>query len=126
MDYIFYRIYTHYKSKDHIPIMMGVYFLFVLELSLFFFVGVVFNFISGGVMSKQGIGLPLFWSIYIGTLLMFFILTLRRYLKKNRVRRLVERFENNPLNEYVNDWQIFILPVLIVFFAVGVIITFSR
>lgn len=106
--------------------MMGVYFLFVLELSLLFLFGSIFNLISGGAMSKQVNGKPLFWGVYTSVLLILFIYTLGRYLSKNRVRLIVERFRGNPLNEQVKDWQIFILPVLIVFFAVGVIITFSN
>jgi hypothetical protein len=77
-------------------------------------------------MSKQVNGKPLFWGVYTSVLLILFIYTLGRYLSKNRVRLIVERFRGNPLNEQVKDWQIFILPVLIVFFAVGVIITFSN
>lgn len=122
MDYIFYRIYTYYKKKDHIPVMMGIYFLFVLELTLLFLCGIIFNFSSGGIFSNQFIEKDKFWTIFIVFIISMFVWTTIHYIKKGKVTSIVKRFDLSSLNQKIKTWQIFLLPILIIFISVGLIV----
>lgn len=53
MDYIFYKIYLYYKKKKYIPVVMGIGFLFVLEVFIFLFLAMFFNFITDQLFSTK-------------------------------------------------------------------------
>lgn len=125
MDYIFYRIYLFYKKRDYIPINMGINFLFVVKLSLFFLIATVFNLLTGGYLSAKYLEKNTFWVIFLGILLPIFIIDLIRYFKKGKVQSIIKKYENSPLNKKIKTWQIFIIPVLVVLLTVAIILIFT-
>lgn len=122
MDYMFYRIYTYYKKKDHIPIMMGIYFLFVVELAVLFLSGIVFNFSTDGLFSNQGMSKNTFWAIFIGITILLFAFNIFRYVKRGKIESIIKQFENSPLNQKIKTWHIFIIPILIVVFSILLVV----
>jgi hypothetical protein len=125
MDYIFYRVYTYYKKKDHIPIMMGIYFLFVVELTILFFLGIVLNFSTAGLFSNQGMKKDTFWTIFTGIVILLFAFNVFRYVNRGRVESIKKRFESSLLNQKIKTWQIFIVPILVIVSSVSLIILLS-
>ena len=126
MDYIFYRIYTYYNKKDYIPVMMGIYFLFVLELTILFFLSVIFNLLTNGLFSNQHMRKDMFWLVFGGVLVFLFAFNVFRYIKRNKLESIIKQFENSPLNKKIKTWQIFIMPILVVILSVMLIVLFTR
>lgn len=126
MDYIFYRIYTYYNKKDYIPVMMGIYFLFVLELTILFFLLAIFNLLTNGLFSNQHMRKDMFWLVFGGVLVFLFAFNVFRYFKRNKLESIIKQFENSPLNKKIKTWQIFIMPILVVILSVMLIVLFTR
>lgn len=124
-DYIYYRIYEYYLKKKDIPVMTGVYFIFVTQYCTVFLIGIIFNFLTNGLLSKENINKELFWFIYLGLASTIFILDLVRYLNKKRRKEIINRFKSSKYNKTIKMWQIFSIPILIVFLAVVVIVIFG-
>ena len=125
MDYIFYRIYTYYKKKDHIPVMMGIYFLFVVELAILFLSGILFNFSTDGLFSNQGMSKNTFWAIFIVITILLFVFNVYRYVRRGKIESIIKQFENSPLNQKIKTWQVFIIPILIVVFSILLLVLFN-
>jgi hypothetical protein len=119
MDYIFYRVYTYYKKK------MGIYFLFVVELTILFFLGIVLNFSTAGLFSNQGMKKDTFWTIFTGIVILLFAFNVFRYVNRGRVESIKKRFESSLLNQKIKTWQIFIVPILVIVSSVSLIILLS-
>ncbi|MFN7046002.1 MAG: hypothetical protein ACK4M1_12465 [Flavobacterium sp.] len=126
MDYIFYRIYTYYKKKDYIPVMMGIYFLFVLEFTILFFLAVMFNFLTNGLFSNQHMRKDMFWLVFGGVLVLLFAFNVFRYVKRNKLESILKQFEKSPLNKKIKMWQIFSMPILVIILSVILIVLFTR
>lgn len=125
MDYIFYRIYSFYKKKAYIPVVMAINFLFVVELTLYFLFGTIFNLLTSGLFSNQGMKKEMFMSISIFILITIYIFNIYRYVKKRNIESLNKQFENSPLNQKIKTWQVFILPILILFFSILLVVLFK-
>lgn len=124
MHYIFYRVYIYYKKKEQIPIMMGIYFIFVIQLSLFFLLGVIFNFITDGVLTANHLSKTLFLTICTIIFLSLFVADIFQFGTQKRVKKISDRFENSTLNKKIKTWQIFVLPIFVILLSVCIIILF--
>lgn len=122
MDYIFYRIQQYYRKKEYIPVMMGIYFVFVLQISLFFLLGVILNIIFGGIFSAKHLDKTMFLTICVAIFLSLFVFDIFRYSRQKKVIEIDKRFHDNSLNEIIKVWQIFMMPVFIVVLSVIIII----
>ncbi len=114
MDYIFFRIYLYYKSKENIPIYRGILFVFVIEFCTILLVGVTVNLFSGNIISESYIAEIQFWMLYGSILALLFFFNVFRYGRKGHVEKIVQRYEGNILNTKVKTWQVFVIPILIV------------
>ena len=111
MDYIFYRIYQFYKKKDEIPTMTGIYFVFVVQLSVFLLLGIGFNFLSKGVFTSENLGKRtalVVAGVILGAL---FVLDVIWYGRKSKVKQIIEKYQDDTRNKKIKIWQIFMLPV---------------
>jgi len=124
MDYIFYRIYTYYKKKDYIPVGMSINFLFVVEVALYFFFGTIFNLLTGGLFSSQGMKKETFMMISIFIFILFYVFNVYRYVKRGKIESIIKQFENSPLNQKIKTWQLFIIPILIIVFSILLVVLF--
>lgn len=124
MDYIFYRIYTYYKKKDYIPVGMSINFLFVVEVALYFFFGTIFNLLTGGLFSSQGMKKETFMMISIFIFILFYVFNAYRYVKRGKKESIIKQFENSPLNQKIKTWQLFIIPILIIAFFILLVVMF--
>lgn len=102
--------------------MMGVYFLFVVELTIVFFLGTIFNFLTDGLFSKQGMNKVEFWTIFLGIIILLFAYNVFRYVNKEKIKSIIKKFENKPLNQKIKTWQIFTVPILILFISIALIV----
>lgn len=127
-DYIFYRIYLFYKKKDYIPIMMGIYFVLVLQVCFTFFIGIVVNISTSGVFSAKSkyFGETTLWIGYSAIQIFLFGFDVYRYSKKNNVNNLILKFKSIGLNGKIKTWQIFILPLIVLCLAFAVILVHKR
>ena len=125
MDYIFYRIYTYYKKKDYIPVVMSINFLFVVGLALYFLFGVIFNLLTGGLFSNQGMKKEMFMSISIFIFISLYVFNVYRYVRRGKIESIITQFENSPLNQKIKTWQVFIIPILIVVFSILLVVLFK-
>lgn len=126
MDYIFYRIYCHYKKKDYIPIMMGIYFLFVIQLSLFLLLGVGYNFVTHGGFSSGKMNVKMAFIIAGVILGSLFVFNVVWYGRKSKVKQIVEKYQDDKRNEKIKTWKIFMLPVLIVLLTALEVFLFTK
>ncbi len=124
MDYIFYRIYTYYKKKDYIPVGMSINFLFVVEVALYFFFGTIFNLLTGGLFSSQGMKKETFMMISIFIFILFYVFNVYRYVKRGKIESIIKQFENSPLNQKIKTWQLFIIPIFIIVFSILLVVLF--
>lgn len=119
MDYIFYKIYSFYKRKRYIPITMGIGFLFVLEVCVFFFLVMVLNFSTNQLFSTKyinGIGIKIVcYSLYVISTILLVI----RYGAKERREQIIEKCKNGK--DRFRTWHIALLPVLFIALSVLVI-----
>lgn len=111
MDYIFYRIYLYYKRKDDIPVFTGILFVFVIQFSIFLFLGVMTNLLSNNVISEKFLSKNQFWLLYGGILVFFLFFNILRYGRKGKVKTILERYEGKELNDKIKTWHIFMIPV---------------
>lgn len=125
MDYIFYRVYEYYKKKQYIPVMMGIYFLTIFFVSVVFCLAITLDFSSKGLISMSRIDKGLFKGIWVAFLIILFVLNVLRYGSRDKVAKIVNRYENSELNKTIRTWQIFMLPLVFVAIAVLVIAVFS-
>lgn len=123
MDYLFYKIYAYYKRKNYIPVMMGIYFLLVLQICCLFLLGTILNLTVDGILSNQnkGFNKEHFYTVYFFIVVFLFVLNILRYSRKKRVQALESRFKDR---RGLKTWQVFILPVLMVFFSILIIVLF--
>lgn len=126
MDYIFYRIYLYYKNKEHIPIMMGIYFLFVIQLSVFLFLGVGYNFLTHGAFSSEKMNVKEALFIAGVILCALFLFNAIWYGRKSKVKEIIEKYQDDERNGKIKTWQIFMLPVLMVLLTVLEVYLFTR
>lgn len=124
MDYIFYKVYAYYKKKKDLPIMTGIYFLLLLQVCCLFFIGIVFNLLTHGMLSNQNknFNKEYFYAIYFLIIALLFTFNIIRYSKKKRVEELERKYNNK---KGLQTWQIFILPVFIIALAIGIIVVFK-
>ena len=106
--------------------MTGVYFVFAAQVCLFFLAGVVFNFLTGGMLSKD------YWSewtlkavLYISFFVLFLIDS-RRYLNKNNRKEIERKFSTSHYNKSIKIWQIFSIPILLVALAIILILALGK
>lgn len=121
-DYIFYRIHGFYKKKDYIPVMMGIYFNLVLQICILFFVGILFNILTKGLFSEDNLDKSVFWFVYIFAVALMFLINAIRYSRKNFLDNLFSKFKSSSMNKSVKTWQVFTLPVMILFLSILLII----
>lgn len=126
MDYIFYRIYLYYKKKDYIPIIMGIYFLFVIQLSVFLFLGVGYNFLTHGALSSEKMNVKVAFIIAGVILGSLFVFDAIWYGRKSKVKQIIEKYQDDKRNGKIKTWQIFMLPVVMVLMTVLEVFLFTR
>lgn len=119
MDYIFYKIYCFYKKKRYIPVTMGIGFLFVLEVCIFFFLIMFFNFSTNQLFSTKHISSNGIKVVCYSIYLISTILLIRRYGFKERRERIIEKRKNRK--DPFKTWQIALLPVLFIALSILVI-----
>lgn len=124
MDYIFYKIYLYYKKKKYIPVVMGIGFLFVLEVFIFLFLAMFFNFITDQLFSTKYLSsnrIEVFcYSIYTISA----VLLIYRYGFKERRERIIEKCNNGK--DVFKTWQIALLPILFLTLSVWVMAAMSH
>lgn len=98
--------------------MMGIYFIFVIQLSIFFFVAINFNLLTSGAFSSKKMAADKVFLIAGIILLSLFIFDTIRFGRKAKVNQLSEKYLNDPQNEKIKTWHIFMLPILIIFFTI--------
>lgn len=113
-DYVYFRIYKYYEKKKDIPVMTGIYFVFVVQYCVIFFFASVFNLLTGGWFSSENMSKELFWVLFLGLAIFLFAINLIRYLNP-RIRSEIERkYKATRLNKTIKLWQIFTIPIWII------------
>ena len=125
MDYVFYRIYQYYKSKENIPIYRGILFVFVCQLCTVLFAGVTINLLFGNILSNNYIEKRQYWMLYGGILIVLYLTGIFRYGRKQKVKNIVKRYEGNRLNTRMKIWQIFMIPIILILLTILMVIIVS-
>lgn len=124
MDYIFFRIYLFYKKKNDSPLLTGLLFLLVLKVCILFFLVTLFNIFTGGLLSNHNPDLikNYFDIAYAIILFISFIFDMLRYSKTEMIKELDTKYHNKKI---LKNWQIFIIPVIILFFSISLNVLFN-
>ena len=94
--------------------MMGIYFIFAVQLSLFFLLAMILNSLTDGIFSADNLDRDTYNLICIVILTSLFILDIIRYSKKSNRERIETTFRKWKANGLIKTWQIFLLPILII------------
>lgn len=126
VDYVFVRVFNFYKRKDHIPISMGVMFLFVLFLSLYLLFGICFNLIFDNAYTEENLGGTTYYLIS-GLILISVIMALTfRYSPRQKRQSILFTFENRHFKVDPPLWFIFCLPLIFIGLTMFIILLFGN
>ncbi len=93
--------------------MMGIYFVFTLQVVSFFLIAVSLDILTVGIMGSKNLSKSFSKFQFIIILIILFLVNLKRYSKGKNVEKIVEKFKNSTLNDKLKVWHIFIFPIII-------------
>jgi hypothetical protein len=125
-DYIWFRLHQYYFSKKDIPFFSSILFLSVIHLTLLFFLFVIVNIFSGGMLSSKNSSLSpvLFNIVFFGPIIILLLLCRNRY--QNNQQAIYARFNSSIWNKKIKMWYIFLLPLFIIVMSISIAVLNSK
>jgi hypothetical protein len=121
INYIFYRLYKHYKKEN--PIFTAAIYISILEIALLYFIFMMYNgiFYPERILGKELLikldvsqGEGKFYAVTF-----YVVLQLVNYLYyKNRVKTYESKFSNHPMNKWFKLWMLYIIGLFLFFFPI--------
>lgn len=96
---------------------MAICFLSVLKYCFLFFIAVVINAFTNGLISAMYLDEKIFLFCFWTLIISFFIFDIIRYTKKERINLYNGLFKQNSFNK-IPTWLIFIQPIILILLAI--------
>jgi hypothetical protein len=122
-DYIFYRVYTFYKTKgDNHPMIQSLNFISICQLICTFSFLQILDKVSQGEIKVAMLERNVFFTLWVGLIILIYILNVIRYKKNNYYNTLKERYSNSDLNYKMKIWMIFVQPIFLLIVTIVLLV----